>query len=465
MTIIRALAGRLHELARGDWDDCVLAAARMRLFDHLCCTTEGATTDEAVNIATALAFARDHPPTLQDAIVLITGTVRSTEADDIHLKSLSTPGAVVVPVALVAATAARPSGDVTDRRLLRAIAGGYEAMARLGMGIDGPNAHYRGFWSTYFGAPFAAAATAAITFGLDTGEIEQALAIASVRSTGISVEAGAGPGSRWFNLGSAARDGFDSARAAAAGMVGDPRALETAVVRASSVEVDSSAFWADDATWQIRATDTKPFRTNRQSLAALESFMEVTRERSAGECRLVEAFVPEQVLTSVRRPGVPHDRWSPGLPYLIALAAYAPDALYDVHRTPVRDTPEIRDLAARVSVRADAALTSRYPSRWGGGVRVRWADGSVGRHEIPDADGSSARPYDWPRLLEKHRRICRASRPSKSTVSVAEAGWLDVLEPFCRGLAADEDGRDFVKIPAMVPGWPATRFSEPPPGT
>lgn len=459
MTVVTELAERLGELARGTWDTEIQDAARRKLFDHLCCFAEGAATDEYATIARALGFARPGPPTPQDAILLATGTVRSTEADDIHLRSLTTPGAVIVPAAMITAVAARGYADVTDLWLLRAVAGGYEAMTRLGMGIDGPNAHYRGVWSTYFGAPFGAAATAAIILGLDTGQIAHALAIASARSTGIAVDAGAGPGSRWYNLGAAARDGFDSARAAAAGMTGDPAALQDAVARATAAEVDPRAFWSAGTSWQILATDTKPFRTNRQSLAAVESFLLACNGRSPGQCQSVEALVPEQVLPSVNRPGIPHDRWSPGLAYLIALAAYAPGALYDVHRAPVRDTPQIRDLAAHVVVRADPALTARYPSHWGGAVRVSWADGSVTAREVADASGSSARPLGWPELREKHERICQLSRPSRARVPAADRGWLPALAGLCRDLGLSTGGRDFAALPGAVPGWPALPLS------
>src|SRR5215510_13810095 len=76
---------------------------------------------------------------------------RLSEIDDIHLASMTTPGAIVIPGALTLASA-MPTANGDDATA--AILAGYEAMIRLGHAIDGPTALYRGTWPTYFAAPF-----------------------------------------------------------------------------------------------------------------------------------------------------------------------------------------------------------------------------------------------------------------------------------------------------------------------
>jgi 2-methylcitrate dehydratase PrpD len=83
---------------------------------------------------------------------------RLSEIDDIHLASMTTPGAIVVPAAL---TIAASLPDVASDDIAAAIIAGYEAMIRLGAAIDGPSVLYRGIWPTYFAAPLGAAAVAA----------------------------------------------------------------------------------------------------------------------------------------------------------------------------------------------------------------------------------------------------------------------------------------------------------------
>src|SRR5262249_5902155 len=94
---------------------------------------------------------------------------RLSEIDDIHLPSMTTPGAIVIPGALPA---------VAADAVTAAILAGTEAMTRLGRAIDGPAILYRGIWPTYFAAPFGMAAVAARLLKLDEEASAHALALA-----------------------------------------------------------------------------------------------------------------------------------------------------------------------------------------------------------------------------------------------------------------------------------------------
>ena len=87
-----------------------------------------------------------------DAVAPRVAATRSSEIDDIHMASCTTPGAIVIPTALTLA-AARP--NLTGAELGTAILAGYEAMTRLGAAIGGPTIVYRGGWPSYFCAPIA----------------------------------------------------------------------------------------------------------------------------------------------------------------------------------------------------------------------------------------------------------------------------------------------------------------------
>src|SRR5262249_6050587 len=89
---------------------------------------------------------------------------RLSEIDDIHLPSMMTPAAIVIPGALTLA-GALPAVAADD--VIAAILAGTEAMTRLGRAVDGPAILYRGIWPTYFAAPFGIAAVAARLFKLD----------------------------------------------------------------------------------------------------------------------------------------------------------------------------------------------------------------------------------------------------------------------------------------------------------
>src|ERR1700722_9817592 len=57
--------------------------------------------------------------------------IRSTEIDDIHLTSCTTPGSVIMPTCLAL-------GTPTVSNYFAAVAAGYEVLIRLGRAINGP---------------------------------------------------------------------------------------------------------------------------------------------------------------------------------------------------------------------------------------------------------------------------------------------------------------------------------------
>ena len=72
--------------------------------------------------------------TLFDRMAANVAIARCSEIDDIHLPSLTTPGAIVVISAL---TLASERNDISGDDLADAIAGGYEALIRFGLAIGG----------------------------------------------------------------------------------------------------------------------------------------------------------------------------------------------------------------------------------------------------------------------------------------------------------------------------------------
>src|SRR5271166_4529737 len=141
---------------------------------------------------------------------------RLSEIDDIHLPSMITPGAIVIPGALtLAAAMPEPAAQkVTAHDLTAAMLAGYEAMTRLGRAIDGPTILYRGIWPTYFAAPFGIAAVAARLFKLEANRSANALALAlTLAAPGVGHH-NAESTSRWLAIGNAAREGLTAARAA-----------------------------------------------------------------------------------------------------------------------------------------------------------------------------------------------------------------------------------------------------------
>jgi 2-methylcitrate dehydratase PrpD len=169
---------------------------------------------------------------LESAILASSAAARSTEMDDIHLASCTTPGSVVVPTALALASA----GDlVSPRTFLSAIATGYELLIRLGLAIDGPAVLSKQVWPTLFAASLGSAATAARTYGLSIAETAGAFATALAFSTGTAIRPPSPTTSRWLTLGAATWNGVLAVRAARAGMLGNRDLLEQRDYRLSGI--------------------------------------------------------------------------------------------------------------------------------------------------------------------------------------------------------------------------------------
>jgi 2-methylcitrate dehydratase PrpD len=96
--------------------------------------------------------------------------IRHTEIDDIDRMSCVTACAIALPAALDEAPGAR--------RLVDALAVGYELAARRAEALGGARLLAQGIWPSYVAAPFGAAAAAGRMLGLSTEQMCNALALA-----------------------------------------------------------------------------------------------------------------------------------------------------------------------------------------------------------------------------------------------------------------------------------------------
>jgi 2-methylcitrate dehydratase PrpD len=318
-----------------------------------------------------------------DEVRDLCATARCSEVDDIDVRSCTTPGAVVVPVALVVAAAHGCDGT----SVLDAVAAGYEAMVGAGEAIDGPRRLATGVWPTYYGAPLAAAATAARLLELDDERTAHALAIAASRAVGTAGRIAGEPTSRWLTCGCAAADGVVAALAAQAGMLGDlalsgarpPAAPEPAVAR---VEV-------------------KPFPGARQAQPAVQAALAARDELGAAPVA-IDIAVPEAYRAMVDQPA-PTARLASlaSAQFQVAAALTEPDALFDITRDRPALGPRGQALMAATRVSSDDELTGRYPLQWGARVRLRDERGATAQATVLEPDGQPS----WDDLVAKHVRL------------------------------------------------------------
>jgi 2-methylcitrate dehydratase PrpD len=397
-TALETMAAFVAEGIRGRVPPATRAAAGLHVIDTVGAWIAGAHTAEG----RALIALRGPAADLATACAV----ARSSEIDNIHLASATTPGGIVIPAALVIAAT---HGEVDTDAVCEAIVAGTEAMVRLGAALGGPGILYRGIWPTYFAAPFGVAAVAARLCELDTGQTANALASAlALASAGVGHH-NAATTARWFAIGNAARNGLAAARAAGQGFTSDIGLLDGGFLQgAYGITADIDAFTRDlGERLALDDTSFKPWCAARQTMAATQALRETVTAGVAPESIVsVTVRVPPPTLKMIDHGVTPGDRTShlTSVQYHLALAARDPEALLDVGHSPAALSPDVQDFMGKISVEADAALLAYYPKAWPARIAVRTSQG-VQEKTVVHVPGDPQRPFDERAVCDKFRRV------------------------------------------------------------
>jgi 2-methylcitrate dehydratase PrpD len=393
-----------------------LAHAKMHILDTVGAMLAGPRTPEGVAIGKFIESLDDqatHPvigyvltASLPHAVFGATAATRSTEIDDIHLGSCTTPGSVVVTTALCLACAGHfeKSADI-----LSAIVVGYELLIRMGLAIDGPQVLYQGVWPTYMGTPLASAALTCKGLRLDSHTTAHALAIALSMSTGVAGRIRSPLSSRWLTLGAAAEHGVIAAFAARQGFAGDEGLLDKdvgplqAIIKARDKLVGTLG-----GEFLITETALKPYPSARQALAAIEAFKEILTGEGIDPSSIDEIIVhvPAQYAAMIDSAGPPRTRQESllGVQYQMALAAFHPEILFDVNRELLPDESAVVGFMKKVHVRASEELEKHFPALWPAMVEVRSGERTFSRELLRPA-WDSCDALGWEEIEAKFKRV------------------------------------------------------------
>ncbi len=331
---------------------------------------------------------------------------RLSEIDNIHLASMTTPGAIVIPGALTLAAA---TPGITAEDVIAAVVAGTEAMTRLGRALDGPSILYRGIWPTYFTAPFGMAAVAARLLKLGAQPTADALALALTIAAPTVGHHNAATTSRWFALGNAARTGLTTALAAQHGFTSDRKLIEGQLLPGVfGITPDISAL-TDALGERIALSEAsfKPWCAARQTMAATQALKEIIASGVAPSAieEVTVAVLPPH-LKMIDHGVVADDRAShlTSVHYCMAVAALAPDAAFDVQQTPAKIPPAVHCLMAKIKVAADERLLAQYPHSWPARVRVT-AGAARQERTVTHIPGDPALPFDGASVRKKFLRF------------------------------------------------------------
>jgi len=371
---------------------------------------------------------------------------RASEIDDIHLPSMTTPGAIVIPGALTLAVAmpAVAAREAAAQDLAAAIVAGYEAMTRLGRTVDGPSILYRGIWPTYFAAPFAIAAVAARLLRLDAGGCANALALAlTLAAPGVGHH-NAQSTSRWFAVGAAAARGLAAALAAKAGFTSDLELMESKFFSGIYAITPHVAALTEGLGRQaaLREVSFKPWCAARQTMAATQALREILQTGvRPQDIERIEAFVLPPHLGMIDHGVKNDDRAShlTSVHYCMAVGALAEHMTADVGQSSPGVPPAVRDFMGKIKVAADESLLADYPRSWP--ARVAVTAGGV-RHErlVRHVPGDPARPFGRAHVHEKFARFVAAAMGAERTEKMLTLCSEALEGTTFEALAAEIDG-------------------------
>jgi 2-methylcitrate dehydratase PrpD len=383
-----------------------LANARLHVIDNVAAWIAGMGTTEGRAL---LAFRKETADADRAAAALTThcALARLSEIDDIHLAAMTTAGGIVVPAALTLAAALK---ETEPAALARAIAGGYDAMIRLGLALHGPTILYRGIWPTYIGTAFGVAAVAARLMRLDERQAAHALALAlTIAAPGVGHH-NAPTTTRWLAVGLAARNGLAAARAARAGFTSDLNLLDGKFFASVyDIQPDVAELTRGlDQHLVMLDVSFKPWCAARQTFAATQALKDIVAGGvKPDKIAEIEAGVLPPHHGMIDHGVKPGDRASflTSLPYQMAIAVLEPEMTFDVGQSPAAVPEPVAALMAKVTVTQNERLLARYPKVWPAHVRVATRSGETHEQEVEYVPGDVRVPFDMTQLEEKFRRF------------------------------------------------------------
>src|SRR5436305_2412188 len=145
-------------------------------------------------------------------------------------------------------------------------------------------------------------------------------------------------------------------------------------------------------------------------MAATQALRELMRDGATpGVMQDIRVAVPPPHIRMIDHGVVAGDRAShlTSVQYQMAMAAFRPDAVYDVGQSPGNLSPEITAFMGRITALGDDALLAEYPAIWPAHVSFRTSAGTVER-TVTHVPGDPARPFDTAAVMEKFRRVTAA---------------------------------------------------------
>ena len=321
------------------------------------------------------------------------------EMDDVHTKSKTHIGTVVIPAAWGLAEYLGKCGQ----DFILAVICGYETMSRIGMAFGVSSHRNKGWHVTATAGTFGAAVACAKLLGLDAEQTTYALGLAGAQSFGTWGFLGDGSTNKVLNPARAAQVGMEAAFLAQAGMTGPEHILtaeDGGILAMMSDESDPTKIVEDLGTvWQSLYMDNKPYPSCRSTHCTIDGTLALAK-KYAIKAENVDHVEVDTYLVGYKQCGVSEGSVRPRKPvhakfssqYTVACALLFGEVTLRQFKQEVIDDPKVQELVSRVVIRPADEFTKVYPNHWGCTVRIYTKDGHEYEEYVKDASGSVDNP-------------------------------------------------------------------------
>ncbi|MYK30159.1 MAG: MmgE/PrpD family protein [Boseongicola sp. SB0670_bin_30] len=444
----RRIAAYIANAASQELPDDVLTKTKCHLIDSLAAIISGSRLKAgrlaAEFIATqggtpeATVWGTDIRTTATNAALANGMAAHADETDDSHLDGRFHPGCAIVPAALAIGEARARSG----RRVLNAVAAGYDVGARFSaaLGVSGPRTATHSTHS--LGALFGATGAAASLMDLDVAQVSSTLSYAIQQASGIPYwERDSEHVEKAFDFGGmGGRNGVSAAVMVAAGMSGVQDALEGEhnYLSAFAENADACALTRELGTrFEIMEASIKKWCVGSPIQAALDGAMALLEQGlDVDSIERVDLVMPDDRLSIV------NNREMPGvcLQHMVAVCLLDGGASFETcHDTARMADPAVLALREKMTAVPSPELTVARPARQAI-LQVRTRDGKEYRHHTKAVRGTSANPMSPEDVQEKALDLLVPVIGGASAAALVEAAWnlesirdINVLARVARG--------------------------------
>ena len=453
MNLTARLAAFVAGLTYDDLDDSLRERARFFLLDALGVMLGGAAFHQA-NGERHLTHYLDALAPPGDATIV--GSQRRTtplmaafangvlcrvlECEDSSLTGRMHMSPAVMPAMLAIAETRGASG----RRAMAAVIAAYEVAIRVAQAIQ-PAHWFAGFQATGTVGTIAAAAAAGSLLRLDAPTMGTALGIGgSILPLSNGDSGFKGHTVKTIHGGQAAMAGVQAAHLAMFGVTsgpleGEPPRHHAFLYLMGDGKPDLKASVRGlGREWRLMDTAFKPFPVGHLIVGPLEIVFALQREH-----RFRAADVERVEITSYREavhftggyttPDTTATECFLSIPFCVAVAIMDGELTWRQRLAIRLKDPAVHELASRVTVTEDPAMTARYPREWPVTVTLHLnGDEAISRH-LDDVMWSPSRPATWDDLAEKFISMAEpligGDSAARAMESVARLDDLDTLTP------------------------------------